>query len=226
LCSSRGSFEFSRPRLEPVEDRRRQEEGGAEGRGGRAGRPGLGRRRGRVGVGVAAHGGRGVVLARAAVLAQTQVLTSEVRDAREGLVLLEVPLLAAVAVAAPGPARTVLGGVAVLHLVHAEPLVDLPPVLMALARLAALGAAVALLAAQVPLLRGGYAAVVLPRVANVQEARVFAALSELLAVGVVYAAGEDAARGERVAAPARGGRRHGHGGGGHHGQARQQIRRG
>ena len=38
------------------------------------------------------------------------------RDAREGLVLLEVPLLAAVAVAAPGPARTVLGGVAVLHL--------------------------------------------------------------------------------------------------------------
>ena len=42
---------------------------------------------------------------------------------------------------------------------------------MALARLAALGAAVALLAAQVPLLRGGYAAVVLPRIANVLKQR-------------------------------------------------------
>merc|ERR1719264_490722 len=96
---------------------------------------------------------------------------------------------------------------------------------MALARLAALGAAVALLAAQVPLLRGGYAAVVLPRVANVQEARVFAALAELLAVGVVDAAGEDAARGQRVAAPPRGRRGRGHADGRHHGQlqARKPI---
>ena len=53
-----------------------------------------------------------------------------------------------------------------MYLVHAEPLVDLPPVLVALARLAAL-AAVALLAAQLALLRRRHAAVVLPRVADV-----------------------------------------------------------
>ena len=44
-------------------------------------------------------------------------LTAEVRDAGQGLVLLEVPLLAAVAVAAtPVAPRTVLRGVAVLGL--------------------------------------------------------------------------------------------------------------
>ena len=40
------------------------------------------------------------------------------RDAGQGLVLLEVPLLAAVAVAAAGAARAVLGGVALLNLKH------------------------------------------------------------------------------------------------------------
>ena len=57
-----------------------------------------------------------------------------------------------------------------------------------------------------------------------QEARVFAALAELLAVRVVDAAGEDAARGQRVAAPARGRGGRGHADGRHHGQhARQPI---
>ena len=70
------NLNFPAPGLEPVQDSRRQEEcRQAEGLPGgrRAARPVLGRRRGRVGVGVAAGGGA-VVLARAAVLAQTQVL--------------------------------------------------------------------------------------------------------------------------------------------------------
>ena len=48
-------------------------------------------------------------------------LTPEVRDAGQGLVLLEVPLLAAVAVAATGAARAVLGGVALLNLKQIMP---------------------------------------------------------------------------------------------------------
>ena len=70
------NLNFPAPGLEPVQDSRRRQEDcrQAEGPGGRrAARPVLGRRRGRVGVGVAAGGGA-VVLARAAVLAQTQVL--------------------------------------------------------------------------------------------------------------------------------------------------------
>ena len=54
------------------------------------------------------------------------------------------------------------------HLVHAEALVDLPPVLVALALLARLPA-VAAPAAQVALLPSRHAAVVLPRVANVLQ---------------------------------------------------------
>ena len=68
-------FPAARTRLEPVQDRRqeqRRRHGGAEGLGGAA-RAVLFRRRGRVGVGVAARG-RAVVLARAAVLAQTEIL--------------------------------------------------------------------------------------------------------------------------------------------------------
>ena len=82
------------------------------------------------------------------------------------------------------------------HLVHAEALVDLPPVQVALALLAR-PLAVAAPPAQVSLLRRRHAPVVLPRVANVHEARVLAALAEPMAVRVVYAGGEDAARGGR-----------------------------
>ena len=56
-------------------------------------------------------------------------LAAQVRDAGQGLVLLVVPLLAAVPVAAPGTLLAVGRGVAVFNLVHAEALVDLPPIL-------------------------------------------------------------------------------------------------
>ena len=59
--------------------------------------------------------------------------------------------------------------VMVTCLFHAEPLADLPLVVVALALLAA--AAVALLAAERALLLGRHAAVVLPRVADVLKQR-------------------------------------------------------
>ena len=89
------------------------------------------------GVGVAARRGSVAVLVRAAVLAQTQFLAAEVCEAGQGLVLLEVPFLAAVPIAAPAVAsRAVRLGVAIRNLAHAEALFDLPPVLVALALLA------------------------------------------------------------------------------------------
>lgn len=143
------------------------------------------RRLGRIGVLVAALGRGGVALGGAAELAVSEVPAAGMVDARQALQLEEVLLLATeLTVAALLRAVTLTVAlavdVAVALLLHAEPLVDVPPVVVPEADL--LAGALLCPGASLLAVLGRYHAVVVPGVADVLKAGISVAQAAAIAL--------------------------------------------